>query len=550
MREFGFGAKRALEPYRSPDDRTYQDPNVSPYFRLNQLSAADRNNIGYSDYARQQDNLVLREGQINDQMAAQRQKLQQDKRKVARLEQVQDTEDQANEALAAGVPVSQVIQKFPGLAQSPSFGNYMQQVRAVAPAQQTLAPHYRKMLKSPEERADFDQAFQHFGNVTQADDHARAKAAERAHRVSLIEAGIPLESIEKAGPLNAERAALLKQQHKVSLTGGDPRAEKVFETFNKMVEAGDTKGAEAYRDYMRESQGIDIAPKPVVVAPAAAPAADVPALVQAGVTTGPAVQSIAPKTNGEPISEIDSLGASVADPKAPIENKRAAFDKMVEVAAAAKPPKFSNLTEVAKFREGIKKKLDDAQFELDTHHLKGQWADAWAKRKNDMGEAISEMSRDLGIDEDVILGSLATKPPEDGSIPEPQVVPASIIPNEMQSSDPRERATGKRYIKDLLASYVARQNGRNPSEANYQNELQGRADDDLSHWEGNHVRGFNETEKKGLARMGAVGQFTQEDVLKRFINDRLLQVPTPVTAKTVQAPASEKIVIGTPKKKP
>ena len=209
MREFGFGAKRALEPFRSPDDRTYQDPNVSPYFRLNQLSAADRNNIGYSDYARQQDNLVLREGQINDQMAAQQQKLQQDKRKVARLEQVQDTEDQANEALNSGVPANQIIQQFPGLVQSPAFGRYAQMAKMATPAQQTLAPHFRKSLKNPIARSYFDKHFQATGDATQAHDLAQADEMNDSLKVELVKHGVPfniVESQQRWTPLMAQSA--------------------------------------------------------------------------------------------------------------------------------------------------------------------------------------------------------------------------------------------------------------------------------------------------------------------------------------------------------
>lgn len=209
MREFGFGAKRVLEPYRSPDDRTYQDPNVSPYFRLNQLSAADRNNIGYSDYARQQDNLVLREGQINDLIAAQQQKLQQDKRKVARLEQVQDTEDQANEALNSGVPANQIIQQFPGLVQSPAFGRYAQMAKMATPAQQTLAPHFRKSLKNPIARSYYDKYFQVTGDATQAYDLAQADEMNDNLKVELVKHGVPfniVESQQRWTPLMAQSA--------------------------------------------------------------------------------------------------------------------------------------------------------------------------------------------------------------------------------------------------------------------------------------------------------------------------------------------------------
>lgn len=283
MREFGFGANRVLRPYQNPD--------ISPVFRKYRPSEAEVNSLGYNDSARQQDNMVLEEDIINQKLADQQAERGQNQRKVARLEQVQDVEDQANADLAAGVPVEQVIRAHPGLAQSPSFGNYMAQARAATPAQQTLAPHYRKMLKTPEERADFDQAFQQFGNVNQADDHARARAQERGHRVGLIDAGVPLADIEKAGPLTAERAALLKQQYKRNVTGGDPRAEKVFDTYSKLISEGGVEEAKEYLEHMRTLGIVIFPPKPVAA----------PVDAHAGAGVAPLV------TPAAPVSKVESL---------------------------------------------------------------------------------------------------------------------------------------------------------------------------------------------------------------------------------------------------
>ena len=307
MREFGFGADRVLRPY--------QNPEAKSFFRTFRPSEEERNSLGYNDYAREQDNLVLQEDLINQQLEDKQAERQQAQRKVARLEQIEDVEDQANEAIAQGVPMDQVIQQFPALAQSPSFGNYMQQVRAIAPAQQTLAPSFRKLLKTPEERADWDEGWQKFGNVTQTDDHVRARAQQRGHRVELIDAGVPLAEIEKAGPLTPERAALLKQQYKRSVTGGDPRADKVFDTVNKLISDGaEDAEVEAYLARMKKL-GIDLTP-PAKVEPVAAPVAGVApagaggAVVQNGAVETPAGAQIDPVKEYEAIpakSEADYL---------------------------------------------------------------------------------------------------------------------------------------------------------------------------------------------------------------------------------------------------
>lgn len=311
-------------------------------------------------------------------------------------------------------------------------------------------------------------------------------------------------------------------------------AQAAFE-LKKEGQVSDTTEAEQAQVRSRVMSKYKQLQSPKPGAPGAAPAGEGTVLRPAANSLAPATSQVveaakaaeqgvatpAPEAPTSKLSDLDQLSGVVSDPAIPVEDKRVAYNKMQELAASAKPPRFSNLTEIAKFKEGVKKKLDDAQFELDTHHLKGQWADAWTAQKNSVGQAIADMSKDLGIDEDAIIGALATKAPEDGGIPEPQVVPNSLIPEEMRSSDPRERATGRRYVKDLLASYIARQNGRAPSEANYQNELQSRANSDLSNWEGDPVRGFSDVEKKGLARMGAVGKFTQEDVLKRLLEERM-----------------------------
>lgn len=542
MREFGFGANRVLRPYQNNGDDegvpTYQDPNVKPFFRLQPPSKAERNSLGYNEYARQQDNLATQERLINQKLADQQAQRQQAQRKVARLEQVQDVEDQANEALASGMPVEQVIRAHPGLAQSPSFSNYMAQAKAVTPAQQTLAPHYRKMLKTPEERADFDQAFQHFGNVTQADDHARARAQERAHRVALVDAGVPLEHIENAaknGPLTAERAALLKQQFKKSVTGGDPRAEKVFETASKMVSEGGTKEAvQEYLDRMK-SLGVDITP-PAKVEPvvAAAPVVDVvqPATAEEAYPIHEQVRQakVAAQINA-PGNDENFYSKIIADPSIPLPQKKAALEKFEEY--AQNPPKKAGSTigEALARKETLNKALAQAKEDVEFHPVREQFSNDWQKSKNEMGDYVRRFADSLGVDEKEAIASLK----ED---------------EELKISAPGEQPRYRR-VRPLFEEFIAKKLGIEKLRPFLRS-----ADERLSEYS-NHkfaprlgVHPFSLPGFPNAGRTLAIGQqpVSNEDVLNAYVAEHTKKAPN--AAPVVQSTAPEKIVIGTPKKKP
>lgn len=460
MREFGYGARRALEPYRSPDEMTYQDPNVKPFFRTFRASPEERNSLAYSDYARQQDNMVLQEDQINQQLAAQREKLGQDKRKVARLEQVQDVEDQANEALNSGVPANQVIQQFPGLVQSPAFGRYAQLAKMATPAQQTLAPHYRKMLKRPEERADFDQAFQRFGNVSQADDYARTRAAERAHRVDLIESGVPLEHIEKAGPLNAERAALLKQQYKVSATGGNPHAMKGYEEWLKLRSQGAKEEAEALRAELA-AQGINIFPPKPVAAPPTAPSVSggatavagapmpasssaAPAAVEEGFPTPEKVQQAKAAHIGAPDADENFYSSFIADPKTPLPQKKVALEKFKQFVKTAPPPSHLTLGQVFARRNALDQAVEKAEKEVQLAPELEKYSEKWTEAKTNLDQLIHKTASRLGVPKQALVNSLVAgegipNPDDRGgkdiSIPE-------LINQTWQDEHPEEKGKG------------------------------------------------------------------------------------------------------------
>lgn len=300
LREFGFGAKRILEPlsggnnlmqspvnigYRMvPDIRDYRPSspmqtapvadNIDPYYRI--PSEIDRSgvNLYRNDYARGMDARVAQADAMDAQRQFNQQKMLMDQQELLRAQQARAAEDEANAAIAQGVPVDQVIRQIPRLAQSKNFGNYARQVPR--PAQNTLAPHFRQMLKSPEARADFDEHFSHFGDVQKADDHAREREAYRKMRIDAIEGGVPLEVLDSmAGSLTPERVAALKQQHKAKASS-DPAEHDYREALNLMVAedkaarelSGEPFNPEAFRKKQKALRDMYFPPTPV--APAAA----------------------------------------------------------------------------------------------------------------------------------------------------------------------------------------------------------------------------------------------------------------------------------------
>lgn len=520
MREFGFGANRVLRPY--------QNPEAKPFFRNFRPSEEERNSLGYNDYAREQDNLVFQEDLINQQLEDQQAQRQQAQRKVARLEQIEDVEDQANEAIAQGVPMDQVIQQFPALAQSSSFGNYMQQVKAIAPAQQTLAPSFRKLLKTPEERADFDQAFQKFGNVNQADDHVRARAQEREHRVSLIDAGVPLAEIEKAGPLTPERAALLKQQYKRSVTGGDPRADKVFDTMNKMLaEGAEDAEIDAYLARMKK-YGIDLNP-PVKVEPVAAPVAGaVPAQTAEVAEEIPTPEQVRQAKNAHmesPEADENFFVPFIADPNTPLGHKKAALDKFKEYVKTASPPANLTLRQVLSRRKDLDKAVEKAEQEVQLAPELEKYGAKWTEAKNSVDELVNKTATRLGVPKQALVNSLVdgelVRQPDGRDISIPELIDQTWVD---------ENASGEKG-KGFKVSVWDREH---PALASFKNS---KFADEL----GTRVLGFI---PKGKTFGDVLDAYMEEQKAPR---GRVASQAPATQAPATQAP---KIVIGKPRKIP
>ena len=417
MREFGFGAKRVLQPY--------QNPEAKDFFRAFRPSQEELDNPFLSSpYARQQDALVAQEDMVNQQLAAEQAQMMADQRKASRLEQVYEAEDLANEALASGVPPDEVIQRFPRLAQSPNFSNYMQQAREVRPAQKTLAPHFRSMFKTAEERADFDEAMSQFGDVTRADDYARAKAAERGLRVELIDAGVPLEVLEKAGPLTGEKAAILKRQHKIASTNGDPLAMKGYEEWLRMRVAGDPEGAEVLRKDL-EAQGINIFPPKVAPTPApVASPAPASATAVAPSAASPAAQENIFEDEGdfvppEKVAEVkrakigapdvdeNFYSAFIASPNNSIADKRAALEKFKEFVKAPTNRPGATLGEVFSRKEKLDELLRQAEEDVQFFPEREKYVEAWQQAKESRMGEINDFARSLGVPADTVINSMA-----------------------------------------------------------------------------------------------------------------------------------------------
>jgi len=233
-------------------------------------------------------------------------------------------------------------------------------------------------------------------------------------------------------------------------------------------------------------------------------------------------------------SSPDMLGGIIQNTNVPLNLKQEAFAKLKSSIAASKPPSNSTFSEAARFKEANNKKLEDAQFAIDTHHLQGQWSNAWGKQKAIVSDAVAQMSKDLGVDENIILSSLARKPSEGGRV-EPDIIPTSLIPEELRSSNPRAGMEKGRFVKDVFASYLAKAMGRNPGDADYQSEVQNRINQELSHWD--RKQDLSGDEKKALTKIGADGKFTQEDVLNNLLRERVVN-SEPQIQPSIKAPVA------------
>lgn len=501
LREFGFGAKRLLKPltlgttpplmlrmsgddqpvaapasqgyYLPPDARDYRparsaqpvapsDDYYAPYYQLPR--GDDPNAISFSgnDYSREMD---ARVAQARAAQAAQefgQQKMQMEQQEMDRARQAWAAEDEANAAIAEGVPVDQVIRQFPQLAQSKSFGNYARQV--ARPAQNTLAPHFRQMLKSQEARADFDEHFSRFADVQKADDYAREQEANRLLRIDAIESGVPLEAFEKMkGPLTRENVALLKRQY-ADKANIDPAERDYREAIKLLADAdkaeraasGATFDPEAFQKRQTALRNLYFPPAPV--AAPAAPAAGAPAAPAAGAPAAPtapatAAPTEAPATEADAKAQVpkeDAYLDIVRDHKSTPEDVSVALDSLREMVKNPTPVPGSTMSEAFARRDKLKGLLATAEREAEMQPVRKRYAEAWQQEKDDIAKNIEGFAKENGITPDEVVQSLIHKD-------------RIKTPTDLANPDEFGESTGT-PVWALLDEYIRRKSGSNARE--------------------------------------------------------------------------------------
>lgn len=591
LREFGFGAKRLLKPltlgttpplmlrmsgddqpvaaparqghYLPPDARDYRparsaqpvapsDDYYAPYYQLPR--GDDPNAISFSgnDYSREMDARVAQARAAQAAREFGQQKMQMEQQEMDRARQAWAAEDEANAAIAEGVPVDQVIRQFPQLAQSKSFGNYARQV--ARPAQNTLAPHFRQMLKSQEARADFDEHFSRFADVQKADDYAREQEANRLLRIDAIESGVPLEAFEKMkGPLTRENVALLKRQY-ADKANIDPAERDYREAIKLLADAdkaeraasGATFDPEAFQKRQTALRNLYFPPAPVAAPAAPAAGAPAPAAkenrlkeVMSGekhpldMTPGEREKLVEKAlTEGTPDEAI-----MVASHEGVSDSLRGKAIQRLEgmLKEGARPE--DTLDSYFARRERIQKGIEKGKTEASLAPLRQEYAEARASDQNRVGNAITDMSADLGLDENLVLNTLAD---QRGSYQ----MPLAGVPEKYHYL--ADKNTGKVFLKDLLGAYISdsipAKEGSYRKAPNWQEMSKTRAPS------------YDLIEKGALAKEADKYPATMGGIVDEYLSRARRNLAgagvAPAPAPASATPGSEKIIIGKPVRKP
>jgi hypothetical protein len=252
-----------------------------------------------------------------------------------------------------------------------------------------------------------------------------------------------------------------------------------------------------------------------------------------------------PKTSDDGTKGLRSI---ISNPDVPEVDRNVAFTELKTLLESQTPPKGSTFTEIAKFKNDLKERIDSARVDLEANRFREMVAPVWTKENDIVAKAIKRMAQDLGAEEDTVIASLFPRD-KNGEPAEQQKIPMSIVPKEMQ---PRKRDKfGERemYVKDLLAAYLADQRGKNPADANYEGISKAKIED-LSGWvksvdEGDYPD--KEVYKKAIRKLGLDTDRTQEDVIREYIKG---VTPTAQEVAPVKAPSGREIKIGKPEKTP
>lgn len=260
-------------------------------------------------------------------------------------------------------------------------------------------------------------------------------------------------------------------------------------------------------------------------APAAFPSAALAnALPQAPVAAAKAPQTDTPTIPDDGTSEFRAI---IANPDVPEVDRNVAFTELKTLLESQTPPKGSTFTEIAKFNNDLKERIDSARVDLEANRFREMVAPVWTREKDIVAKAIKRMAQDLGAEEDTVIASLFPRD-KNGKPAEQQKIPMSIVPKEMQPMKRDKFGEREMYVKDLLAAYLADQRGKNPADASYEGISKAKIED-LSGWmksadEGDYPD--KEVYKKALRKVGLDADRTQEDVIREYVKSMALPVAT------------------------
>ena len=271
-------------------------------------------------------------------------------------------------------------------------------------------------------------------------------------------------------------------------------------------------------------------------------------------TTPPATEKVAeegtvgggmPKTSDDGTKGLRSI---ISNPDVPEVDRNVAFTELKTLLESQTPPKGSTFTEIAKFKNDLKERIDTARVDLEASRFREMVAPVWTREKDIVAKAIKRMAQDLGAEEDTVIASIFPKD-KNGKPAEQQKIPMSIVPKEMQPMKRDKFGEREMYVKDLLAAYLADQRGNNPADASYERIAKAKIED-LSGWmEDVEKDNYPDKEvyKKAIRKVGLDADRTQEDVIREYIKGA---TPTAQEVAPVKAPSGREIKIGKPEKTP
>ena len=274
---------------------------------------------------------------------------------------------------------------------------------------------------------------------------------------------------------------------------------------------------------------------PTTVVPIKPPVAGSPA----GATRVPAPGA----TTEAPATEDENFYTkTIADPNVPLANKKALLEKFK---GFVKNPPFqpgSTFGEANQRKEKLKQDLATAESNVELHPVREEYSKAWQNEKNNVDRDIESFAKSNGVNKDQVINSLAKD--------EKVILPGSM-PNEY-GEYPHVS------VRRLFMDHVAEQEGAKgvdvydkaaPSLLPFAKHPKAK-ELGVYHWFGTPVSNFVNS-MGGSTRNEVLGVPSRNDVLNQYLKDTLPAQAKPAAAAPPAAtPTSEKIAIGTPKKKP